>query len=91
MVVALVQPDEIRPLVPALQAPLLLTIHVGTAMLAYAIGAIAFAAAGGELVQRAAHDRFAGLPPAVVCRAAAHRAAILAFPVLTAAIALGSV
>ena len=89
--VALVQPDEVRPLVPALQAPLLLTVHVGTAMLAYAIGAVAFAAAAAELVQRAAHDRFAGLPSADICRAAAHRAAVLAFPVLTAAIVLGSV
>lgn len=89
--VSLLQPDEVRPLVPALQAPLLLTIHVGTAMLAYAIGAVAFAAALGELAQRAAHDGIAALPPAAACQAAAHRAAILAFPVLTAAIVLGSV
>jgi ABC-type transport system involved in cytochrome c biogenesis permease subunit len=88
--VSLAQPDEVRPLVPALQAPLLLTVHVGTAMLAYAIGAVAFAAALGEIVQRAARDRIAALPSAAVCRAAAHRAAILAFPVLTAAIVLGS-
>jgi ABC-type transport system involved in cytochrome c biogenesis permease subunit len=89
--VSLLQPDEVRPLVPALQAPLLLTIHVGTAMLAYAIGAVAFAAALGEVVQRATRDGVAALPPAAVCRAAAHRAAILAFPILTAAIVLGSV
>lgn len=89
--VSLLQPDEVRPLVPALQAPLLLTVHVGTAMLAYAIGAVAFAAALGEIAQRAAHDGIASLPPAAVCRAASHRAAILAFPVLTAAIVLGSV
>jgi len=88
--VSLLQPDEVRPLVPALQAPLLLTVHVGTAMLAYAIGAVAFAAALGEIVQLAAHDRVSVLPSAAVCRAAAHRAAILAFPVLTAAIVLGS-
>lgn len=88
--VSLLQPDEVRPLVPALQAPLLLTIHVGTAMLAYAIGAVAFTAAVGELLQRAARDAIRALPPAAVCRAAAHRAAILAFPVLTAAIVLGS-
>ena len=91
LVVSLLQPDEVRPLVPALQAPLLLTVHVGTAMLAYAIGAVAFAAAVGELAQRAAHDGIASLPSASVCRAASHRAAILAFPVLTAAIVLGSV
>ena len=89
--VSLLQPDEVRPLVPALQAPLLLTIHVGTAMLAYAIGAVAFAAALGELAQRAARDGIASLPSAAVCSAASHRAAILAFPVLTAAIVLGSV
>jgi ABC-type transport system involved in cytochrome c biogenesis permease subunit len=89
--VSLLQPDDVQPLVPALQAPLLLTIHVGTAMLAYAIGAVAFAAASGEIIQRATHDATASLPSALVCRAAAHRAAILAFPVLTAAIVLGSV
>ena len=89
--VSLAQPDEVRPLVPALQAPLLLTVHVGTAMLAYAIGAVAFAAALGEIVQRAARDRIVALPTAAVCGAAAHRAAILAFPILTAAIVLGSV
>ena len=88
--VSLLRPDEVRPLVPALQAPLLLTVHVGTAMLAYAIGAVAFAAALGDIVQRAAHDGVSALPSAAVCRAAAHRAAILAFPVLTAAIVLGS-
>lgn len=89
--VSLLQPDEVRPLVPALQAPLLLTIHVGTAMLAYAIGAVAFAAALGEIMQRATHDGVPSLPSTSVCRAASHRAAILAFPILTAAIVLGSV
>jgi len=89
--VSLAQPDEIRPLVPALQAPLLLTVHVGMAMLAYAIGAVAFAAALGQIAQRAARDGIGVLPSADVLQAAAHRAAILAFPVLTAAIVLGSV
>lgn len=89
--VSLAQRDEVRPLVPALQAPLLLTIHVGMAMLAYAIGAVAFAAALGQIAQRAAHDGIGALPPAAILQAAAHRAAILAFPVLTAAILLGSV
>ena len=91
VVVSLIQPDEVRPLVPALQAPLLLTVHVGAAMVAYAVCAVAFAAAAGELAQLATKDRFAGLPPAAVCRAVAHRSALLAFPILTAAIVLGSV
>lgn len=89
--VSLAQPDEVRPLVPALQAPLLLTVHVGMAMLAYAIGAVAFAAAAGQIAQRAAGGRIGMLPSVAVLQAAAHRAAILAFPVLTAAIVLGSV
>lgn len=89
--VSLAQPDAVRPLVPALQAPLLLTVHVGSAMLAYAITGVAFLAAVGELAQRAARDSLRVLPGAEACRVAAHRAAILAFPILTAAIALGSV
>jgi cytochrome c-type biogenesis protein CcsB len=89
--VALSQPGEILPLVPALQAPLLLTVHVGSAMLAYAIAAVAFVAALGELVQRRAGGRLALLPSAATTRAVAHRAVLLGFPVLTAAILLGSV
>jgi cytochrome c-type biogenesis protein CcsB len=88
---ALAQPDEVRALVPALQAPLLLTVHVGSAMLAYAIAAVAGAAALAEIVQRRAGDRFEALPPAAVARTAAHRAVLLGFPVLTAAILLGAV
>jgi cytochrome c-type biogenesis protein CcsB len=88
---ALAQPDEVRPLVPALQAPLLLTVHVGTAMLAYALGAVAFAGALAELLQLRAGGRLASLPPAAVSRVAAYRAVLLGFPVLTAAIVLGAV
>jgi cytochrome c-type biogenesis protein CcsB len=88
---ALAQPDEVRPLVPALQMPLLLTVHVGSAMLAYAIGGVAFAAAVAEIVQRRAGDRLAALPSAAVARTAAHRAILLGFPILTAAIVLGAV
>jgi cytochrome c-type biogenesis protein CcsB len=83
--------DRIDPLVPALQQPLLLTIHVGAAVLAYAISAVAFAAAIGELVQRRAADAVRALPSAAICRALAHRSVILAFPILTLAIVLGSV
>jgi cytochrome c-type biogenesis protein CcsB len=88
---ALLQPDEVRPLVPALQAPLLLTVHVGSAMLAYAMGGVAFAAAVAEIAQRRAGDRLAVLPSATVARTAAHRAVLLGFPILTAAIVLGAV
>jgi ABC-type transport system involved in cytochrome c biogenesis permease subunit len=83
--------DRIDPLVPALQQPLLLTIHVGTAVLAYAISGVAFVAAATEIGQARSGDRIPLLPPAAVARAVGHRAVLLAFPILSIAIALGSV
>jgi cytochrome c-type biogenesis protein CcsB len=83
--------DRIEPLVPALQQPLLLTVHVGSAVLAYAMAGVAFAAALAELVQRALADRVGLLPSASDARAIGHRAVVLAFPILTIAIVLGSV
>lgn len=91
VVIALVLPDEIIPLAPALQAPLLLTIHVGAAIAAYAVAGLAFLAAAGELLQRGAGDRIAFLPAAATARTLAHRSVLVAFPILTAAIVLGSV
>ena len=88
---ALTLPATAEPLVPALQQPLLLTVHVAAAMLAYGIYAVAFTAAAGELAQGAAGKRIGWLPPADVLRAAGHRAVVLGFPVLTAAIVLGAV
>ena len=83
--------DRIDPLVPALQQPVLLTVHVGSAIVAYALAGVAFAAALAELVQRASHDQTALVPPAATARAVGHRAVLLAFPILTLAIVLGSV
>lgn len=83
--------DAAEPLVPALQQPLLLTIHVGSAALAYAVSGIAFAAALAEILQRRSGDGVPVLPSAAAARAAGHRAVLIAFPILTIAIALGSV
>ena len=83
--------DRVDPLVPALQQPLLLTIHVGSAVVAYAVAGIAFAAAVAEIGQRVASDRLRLLPSTEVARALSHRAVLIAFPILTVAIALGSV
>ena len=88
---AMALPDRVDPLVPALQQPLLLTVHVGSAVLAYALAGVAFAAAAAEIGQRAAHDRIGLLPSTSVARAVGHRAVLLAFPVLTIAIVLGAV
>jgi len=81
----------IDPLVPALQQPVLLTIHVGSAAIAYAVSGIAFVAALAELAQRAAGDRIGALPSAAAARAIGHRAVLMAFPILTVAIVLGAV
>ena len=91
VVVALQFDDRVDPLVPALQQPILLTIHVGTAALAYAVAGVAFLAAVAEIAQSSAADRIGGLPSAAVSRAVGHRAVLIAFPILTVAIALGSV
>ncbi len=88
---ALTLPATAELLVPALQQPFLLTVHVAAAMLAYGIYAVAFTAAAGELAQDATRDRIGWLPPAAVLRAAGHRAVVLGYPVLTAAIVLGAV
>ena len=48
---------------PALQAPLLLTVHVGAAIVAYAVAGLAFLAAVGELIQRR-RRRWIGFLPA---------------------------
>lgn len=83
--------DRVQPLVPALQQPLLLTVHVGAAVLAYAVAGVAFLAAVGELGQRAAADRIGFLPGAEILRVVGHRAVLIGFPILTIAIVLGSV
>jgi cytochrome c-type biogenesis protein CcsB len=89
--IALALDDRVDPLVPALQQPLLLTIHVGTAAVAYAVSGVAFVAAAAELGQRASGGAVAVLPSAETLRAVAHRAVLIAFPILTVAIVLGSV
>ncbi|HJP70605.1 MAG TPA: cytochrome c biogenesis protein CcsA [Candidatus Limnocylindria bacterium] len=82
--------DRVDSLVPALQSPLL-TVHVGAAIVAYAVAGIAFLAAVAEIGQRASADAIGLLPPAAVARAVGHRAVLIAFPILTIAIVLGSV
>ncbi len=82
-------PHEINPLVPALQNPPLLTIHVGLAVLSYGIFATSFAAGVGYLIQ-GREDRFAWLPSHRVLDAVAYRAVIIGFPIFATMIILGS-
>jgi cytochrome c-type biogenesis protein CcsB len=82
-------PHEINDLVPALQNPPLLTIHVGLAVLSYGIFATSFAAGVGYLVQ-GREDRYRWLPSHKVLDAVAHRAVIIGFPIFATMIILGS-
>ncbi len=89
-------PKEIEPLVPALQNPPLLTIHVGLAMISYGIFAMSFAAGVGYLVQERKGadgrpgERFTWLPSLEILDAVAWRAVIIGFPVFATMIVLGS-
>jgi cytochrome c-type biogenesis protein CcsB len=82
-------PQEISPLVPALDNPPLLTIHVAMAMISYGIFAVSFGAAVGYLVQ-GRENRVSWLPPAKVLDEVAYRAVIIGFPIFATLIILGS-
>jgi len=82
-------PSQISQLVPALQNPPLLTIHVGMAVLSYGIFATSFAAGVGYLIQ-GQNDRFAWLPGHKLLDEVAYRAVIIGFPVFATMIILGS-
>jgi cytochrome c-type biogenesis protein CcsB len=89
LVYAFSLPHEISPLVPALDNPPLLTIHVGMAMLSYGIFAVSFGAAVGYLIQ-GRENRVNWLPPAKVLDEVAYRSVIIGFPIFATMIVLGS-
>ncbi len=82
-------PASIEPLVPALDNPPLLTVHVALAMIAYGVLAISFAAAVGYLAQGEG-DRHAWLPSHEVLDTVAYRSVVIGFPVFATMIILGS-
>jgi cytochrome c-type biogenesis protein CcsB len=82
-------PHDINQLVPALQNPPLLTIHVGLAMLSYGVFATSFAAGVAYLVQ-GRNDRYSWLPSHRVLDSVAYRAVIIGFPIFATMIILGS-
>jgi cytochrome c-type biogenesis protein CcsB len=82
-------PPQVEPLVPALQNPPLLTIHVGMAVLSYGIFATSFAAGVGYLIQ-GQRDRFGWLPSHKVLDEVAYRAVVIGFPIFATMIILGS-
>lgn len=80
---------EVNELIPALQEPTLMTIHVGTAILAYATFAVAFAAAVLFLI--ADRWRVAWLPSADLLDDLGFRAVTIGFPAMSLVLILGSV
>ena len=82
-------PSTIEPLVPALQNPPLITIHVGMAVLSYGIFATSFAAGVGYLIQ-GRQDRFSWLPGHKVLDEVAYRAVVIGFPIFATMIILGA-
>src|SRR3954453_5733879 len=89
MTYAFTLPAAIEPLVPALNNPPLITIHVAMAMISYGIFAVSFGAAVGYLIQ-GKENRVTGLPPAKVLDEVAYKAVIIGFPIFATLIILGS-
>ena len=82
-------PATIEPLVPALDNPPLLTVHVAMAMIAYGVLAVSFGAAVGYLVQGEG-DRYGWLPSHKVLDEVAYRSVVIGFPIFATMIILGS-
>jgi len=80
---------DTRPLIPALQANRLLTLHVSTIMLAYGLITIAFVASIAFLL-KSHMPALPGFPHPATAYRIAHQATILAFPTLTLGVALGA-
>jgi len=81
-------PSEIRPLIPALQNNLLLTIHVAVAIFAYGGFATAFGVAVLYFVQR--KWAFSLLPRADVLDDIGYRSVVVGFPMMALVIILGA-
>jgi cytochrome c-type biogenesis protein CcsB len=79
----------IKDLVPALQNPPLLTIHVGMAVISYGTFATSFGAGVAYLVQ-GKDDRYRWLPSHKVLDEVAYRSVIIGFPIFATMIILGS-
>ncbi|SHJ52550.1 cytochrome c-type biogenesis protein CcsB [Tessaracoccus bendigoensis DSM 12906] len=90
LVYALGLDTGVKPLIPALQNNLLLTLHVGFAIIAYGAACVSFGAAVLYLLHPVLPKRLP-LPRQDVLDDVGYRAAVVTFPLLTIMIVLGSV
>ena len=90
LVYALSLDTGVKPLIPALQNNLLLTLHVGFAIIAYGAACVSFGAAVLYLLHPVLPKRLP-LPRQDVLDDVGYRAAVVTFPLLTIMIVLGSV
>ena len=86
---ALALDTSVRPLIPALQNNLLLTLHVGFAMLAYGAACVSCGAAILYLLYP--YLKFRRMPPRDLFDDIGYKAATVTFPLLTIMILLGAV
>lgn len=89
LVYALSLDTDVKPLIPALQNSMLLTLHVGFAIVAYGAACVSFGAAVLYLIEPAVQR--VRLPRPEVLDDVGYRAAVITFPLLTIMIVLGSV
>jgi cytochrome c-type biogenesis protein CcsB len=82
-------PDEIQPLVPALQQSLLLSVHVAVAVGAYGAFAVGFGAAVLFLIQR--KKSMSWLPESNTLDEVGYRSVMIGFPLMALTIILGAV
>ncbi len=82
-------PSDVQPLVPALQNNLLLTIHVGVAIVAYGTFTVSFGAAALYLLQY--EYGLEWLPDTDVLDEIGYRAVVVGFPFMALVIILGAV
>jgi cytochrome c-type biogenesis protein CcsB len=80
---------QAKPLVPALQNNLLLTVHVFTAVIAYGAFTLGFIASVLLLIQKG--DRFASLPPQDKLERIGYQSVLIGFPMMTLVIVLGAI
>jgi cytochrome c-type biogenesis protein CcsB len=89
LIYATTVPDEIQPLVPALQQDLLLTVHVATAVVAYGAFAVGFGAAVLFLIQQ--RRSISWLPDRTMLDGLGYRSVMIGFPLMALTIILGAV